>query len=96
MRWHRLQHHTAGTNLGTATNFNIAEHLGTGADHHAFTDLRMTVTMLLTGPAERDVLQDRDIVLDHRGLADDDTRCVVKHDATSDTRRRVNIDTEDH
>ena len=53
-------------------DLDIAEDLGAGADEHAVPDLGMAVAGFLAGAAERHVLHDRDIVLDHRRLADDD------------------------
>ena len=54
---------------------------------HAAPDLRMPVAGLLAGAAERDVLQDRDVVLDHRRLADDEAGGVVDEDALAHRAR---------
>ena len=65
-------------------DFDIAEDLGAGADHHAAADLRMAVAVFLAGAAERHVLQDRDVVLDHRRLADHEAGGVIEEDAAAD------------
>ena len=43
MRRHRLQHHGTCANLRAATNFNIAEDFRARANHHTFTNFRVTV-----------------------------------------------------
>src|SRR5262245_54252826 len=54
----------------------------------------MAVAGLLPGAAQRDVLQDRAVVADHRRLADDDAGAVVQHDADADAGRRIDVDGE--
>ena len=72
-------------------DLDIAEDLGAGADHHAMADFRMAVLVLLAGAAERDVMQDRDVVVDHRGLAHHQTGGVVEEDAAADFGRRIDV-----
>ena len=55
----------------------------------------MAVALLLAGAAERHFLQDRDVIVDHRGLARHEARAVIQQDALADARRRVNLDRED-
>lgn len=55
----------------------------------------MAVAALLAGAAERDVLQHRDIVLDHRGLADHEAGGMVEEDALADAGGRVDVGLED-
>ena len=76
-------------------DLDIAEDLGAGADQHAVADLGMAVAGLLAGAAERHVLQDRDIVLDHRRLADDEAGGVVEEDAAAHRHRRIDVGLED-
>ena len=57
-------------------------------------DLRMPVAGLLAGAAERHALQDRDVVLDHRRLADHETGRVIEKQALADPRGRVDVDAE--
>ena len=52
----------------------------------------MAVAGLVAGAAERDAMQQRAIVADHRRLADDDASGMVEHDALADARRRMNVD----
>ena len=49
----------------------------------------MTVLVLLAGAAERDAVQDRNVVLDDRGLAADKTGGVIEEDAAADGGRRI-------
>src|SRR6202044_4116615 len=72
-------------------NFNIAEDFGAGADHHAVADFRMPVFILLAGAAERHVVEKRDVVFDHCGLADHKPSGMIEEDAAPDPRRRMNI-----
>ena len=47
------------------TDLDIAEYLGAGTDQHPAADFRMTISRFLAGAAERHLLQDRHVVLDH-------------------------------
>ena len=76
-------------------DLDIAEDLGAGADQHAVADLRMAVAALLAGAAERHVLEDRDVVLDHRGLADDEAGGMVEEDAAAHRHGRIDVGLED-
>src|SRR4029453_19074584 len=78
--WHRLEHDRSGGDAGAVTDFDIAEDLGARPDQYPPADLGMTVPRLLAGAAERHLLQDRDVVLDHGGLADNEAGGVVKED----------------
>jgi hypothetical protein len=51
----------------------------------------MTVALLLAGAAEGDVLQHRNVVFDHGGLADHEPGGVVEEDAAPDAGRRVDV-----
>ena len=75
-------------------DLDVAEDLRAGADQHAMTDLRVPVAGLLAGAAERHALQDRDVVVDDAGLADDEARRVIEEHALADARRRVDVDAE--
>ena len=88
---HRLEHHRAGGDARAMADLDIAEDLGAGADQHAAADLRMAVPVLLAGAAERHAVQDRDVVLDHRGLADHEAGGVVEEDAAADPRGRMDV-----
>src|SRR4051812_11672979 len=76
------------------TDLDIAEDLGTGSDQDTVADLGMAILVLLAGPAQRDVVQDGDIVLDDRGLADYKTCGMVEEDAATDLRRRIDVGLE--
>src|SRR6185437_14056183 len=92
---HRLDDHGASGNTRAVADLDIAEDLGAGADHDAAAYLGVTVLVLLTGATERDVMQDRDVIVDLRGLADDEAGRVVEEDAAADARRRVDVALED-
>ena len=54
----------------------------------------MTISRFLAGAAERHLLQDRHVVLDHRGLADHEAGGVIEEDTTSDAHGRIDIGLE--
>ena len=72
-------------------DLDIADDLGARADQHAVGDLRMAVAVFLAGAAERHVMQHRDVVADHRGLADHEAGGVIEEDAAADLRRRMDV-----
>jgi len=76
------------------TDLDIAEYLGAGTDQHPAADFRMTISRFLAGTAERHLLQDRHVVLDHRGLADHEAGGVIEEDTTSDAHGRIDIGLE--
>ncbi len=94
VRRNRLQYHRTGANLRATPDFNIAEDLRPGANHHAFANFRMTVAAGFTGPAEGDRLQNRDVIFNHRRFADHNAGGMVEHDPAADFRRRVDIHLE--
>ena len=55
----------------------------------------MAVFVLLTSAAKRHVMQDRDIIFDDGGLADDQTGRMIEENAATDFRRRIDIALED-
>src|SRR5689334_24374798 len=91
---HGLDHDRAGSDARAMADLDVAENLCAGADQHAVTDFRMTVLVLLAGATERDAVQDRDVVLDHSGLAADKTGGVVEEDAAADARGRIDVGLE--
>src|SRR3974390_1815938 len=76
-------------------DLDVAENLGASADHHAVADLRVTVLVLLAGAAERHTMQDRHIILDHRGLAHHQAGGMVEEDGTADRGSRIDVALED-
>ena len=44
----------------------------------------MAILVLLAGAAERDAVQDRDVVFDHSGFADDKAGGMIEEDAAAD------------
>src|SRR5437763_9177599 len=75
-------------------DLDIAENLGPGADHHAAADFRMAVLVLLAGAAERNAVQDRDVVVDHRGFADYEPGGMVEENAAADPGIGVDVGLE--
>src|SRR5581483_6082383 len=92
---HRLDHDRARRDTRAMADLDIAQNLRARADHHAAADFRMTVLMLLAGAAERDVMQDRHVVLDDGGLTDDEAGRMVEENAAADLRRRIDVALED-
>src|SRR6266496_5014968 len=81
---HRLHHHRAGGNPRAMADLDIAEDFGASPDHHAAANFWMPILVLLAGATERDAMQDRDVVVDHGGLAADESGGVVEEDAAAD------------
>src|ERR1700704_208873 len=75
-------------------DLNIAENFRACPDQHAVADFRMAVLVLLAGAAECDPMQDRDIVFDHSGLADDESGSVVEEDAAADFCSGIDVGLE--
>ena len=75
-------------------DLDIAENFRAGADQHAAADLRMAIPVLLAGAAERHALQDRDVVVDHRGLADHEAGGVIEEDAAADRGGGIDVGLE--
>src|ERR1700691_2891729 len=57
-------------------------------------DLGMPVAGLLAGAAEGHALQNRNVVLDHRRLADHEAGCVIEKYTLADARGGVDVDPE--
>ena len=65
---HRLHHHRARGDAGAMADLDIAENLRARPDQYAVAYLGMAILVLLAGAAQRDAVQNRDVVLDHSGL----------------------------
>jgi hypothetical protein len=90
-----LQHHRARGDPAAMPDGDVAQHLGARADQHARADLGMPVAVLLAGAAQRHRMQHRDVVADHRGLADHDGMGMVDHDPLPDPCPGMDVDPED-
>src|ERR1700756_1881546 len=75
-------------------DLDIAEDLCARADHHAMTNLRMTVLVLLARAAKRHAMENGDIVLDDGGLAADKACGVIEEDAATDPCGRIDVGLE--
>src|SRR6202022_5199227 len=91
---HGLHQHGAGGDAGAMADLDIAENFSARPDQYAVADLGMAVLILLAGAAKRDAVQDRDVVLDHRGLTADETRGVVEEDAAADPGCGIDVGLE--
>ena len=67
---HRRQHDRAGRYLRAMADLDIAKDFRASADQNAVADLRVSVATGLAGAAERNTVQNRNIVLDDRRFAD--------------------------
>src|SRR6185295_7230400 len=92
--WHRLEHDGARGNARAMTDLDGADDLGTGAEHDTTPDLRVAVAMVLAGAAQCHVMQNGDVILDLRGLADHQPGRVVEEDAATNLRRRMDVGLE--
>src|SRR6185295_10118413 len=78
---HRLEHDRACSDARAMADLDVAEDLGARADQYAAADFRMTISRLLAGAAERHLLQDRHVILDHRGLAYHEAGRMIEEDS---------------
>ena len=58
---------------------------------YTMANLRMAVLVLLTGAAERDAMQDRNVVLDHSGLAADEAGRVIEENTAADRSGGIDV-----
>ena len=56
----------------------------------------MAIAAGFTGTAQRNGLQDRHVIFDHRRFTNNNAGGVIEHDPAANFRRRVNIDLEGH
>ena len=89
-----MDDHGTGGDPGAMADLDIAEDLGAGADHDPSTDFWMAIARFLAGPTERDIVQDRNVVLNQRGFADDKSGGMVEKNAAADACGGVNIGLE--
>src|SRR5882757_4144226 len=75
-------------------DLDIAENFRACSDQYAVADFGMAVLVLLTGAAKRNAVQDRDVVFDHSGLADDEAGGVIEEDTAADPGRGVDVGLE--
>src|SRR5947199_9836225 len=87
----RFEHDGSGRNPRAVTNLDIAEDLRARADQHAVANFRVPIARLLARAAEGHVLQDLDVILDKRSLADDETRGMIKKNSEPDAHVRIDI-----
>src|ERR1044072_6414291 len=81
---HRLHNDRPRCDARAMANLNVAENFRAGADHHAAANLGMAVLVFLAGAAERDVMEDRNIIVDYGGLTDHKSCGVIEEDALAD------------
>src|SRR6266567_565669 len=77
--------------MRAVADLDIADDLCARAEHDAAPNLGMAVAPILAGAPERDIVENRNIVLDHRGLPDHQAGGVIEEDATADRRRRMDV-----
>src|SRR5258708_33314779 len=75
-------------------DLDIAENFRARPDQHAVANFGMAVLVLLAGAAKRNAVQDRDVVFDHSGLADDEPGGVIEEDTAADPGRGVDVGLE--
>ena len=72
-----FQNNATGGDFCSDPNLDISQNLGARADEHSAPYLRVSIARLFARSAQGDFVQQRYVVFDDRGLADDDTRAVV-------------------
>src|SRR5450759_1288528 len=75
-------------------DLDIAENFRASPDQYAAADLGVAVLIFLAGPAQRDTVQDRDVVFDHSGLADDEAGGVIEEDTAADPGCGIDVGLE--
>src|ERR1700692_3126534 len=75
-------------------DLDVAENFRARPDQDAAADLGMAVLVLLAGAAERDAVQDRDVVFDHSGLTRDESGGMITEDAAANSRGGIDIGLE--
>src|SRR5204863_383465 len=86
-----LEHDGTRCDPGAMADLDVSEDLGAGAYQHSLANLRMPVARLLAGAPKRHAVQHRDIVLDHRSLADYEAGSMINEDAAPNPRIRMNV-----
>src|SRR5258708_1338063 len=76
------------------TDLDIAEDFRAPPDQNAVADFGMAVLVLLAGAAKGDAVQDRKVVCDHRGLADDESGGMIEEDTPADPGCGVDVGLE--
>src|SRR4029450_5217131 len=72
-----------------------ADDLGAGADNDVVAQGRMAFLALQARPAEGHALQQRDVLTDLGGLADDDPHAVIDEEAGAELRGWMDLDARD-
>src|SRR3954471_4537600 len=72
-------------------DFDVAENLCPRSYQHTATDFGMTILVFLASTAERDTMQDRDVVLDHSGFTAHKAGGVIEEDTAADPGGRVDV-----
>ncbi len=94
-RVYRFENHGTRANARVSADLDISKDDGSCANQDTVPHLRVPIPGVLPRSAESDILEDRNIVFDHRGFTDDNARRVVEKDAASHRYGRMNIDLED-
>jgi hypothetical protein len=94
-RVYRFENHGTRANARVSADLNISKDDGSCANQDTVPHLRVPIPGVLPRSAESDILEDRNIVFDHRGFTDDNARRVVEKDAATNRYGWMNIDLED-
>lgn len=92
VRRNSVQYDTAGANLGTFADFDVAEDFCPGADHYAAAHLRVAVTAFLSSTAQGHTLENGYVITYFGSFANDNAGCMIEHDAAAYPAGRVDID----
>src|SRR5208282_3209870 len=86
------QHDGTSANPAVPAHGDIAENLGTAADHDVFFDGGMTFAVLLASAAESDALIQGHVVTDDGGLADDHAETMINEEPSADFGAGMDFD----
>src|SRR5947209_6984047 len=68
------------------------EDAGAGPDHDVVSERRVSLLLLQARPAQRDPVEQRDVVADLGRLTDDHAHAVVDEQAAAELGRRMDLD----
>ncbi len=90
-RRYSLGDHRVGTDLGTLAYFKGTENLRSGTNHHTVSDRGMSLALVPAGSAKGYALVKRNVIADHRGLANHDTHAMINEESAANRCTRMNL-----
>src|SRR5207249_1129663 len=92
VRWHLPHYDRAGADAAAVADREATDDLGPGTHHDIVAERGMALLALQAGAAERDALEQRDVLADLGRLADDDAHPVIDEEPSAEPGRRMDLD----